>query len=69
MYDFEGFTLEWYKEVFEDTRLLIIVLNTIVIALIVGADFDDHWGDRCNWHSFYVKRRQMRNTLLSLNNV
>ena len=34
MQNFEGFTLEWYEEVFADTRLLIIVLNTFVIALL-----------------------------------
>ena len=34
MFDFEGFTWDWYKELFGDTRLLIIVLNTIIIALL-----------------------------------
>ena len=34
MHGFDGFTLKWYKEVFADTRLLIIVLNTLVIALL-----------------------------------
>ena len=34
MFDFEGFTLDWYKQLFGDTRLLIIVLNTLVIALL-----------------------------------
>ena len=34
MAHFEGFTLDWYKEVLQDTRLLIIVLNTLVIALL-----------------------------------
>lgn len=34
MHNFSGFTLGYYKEVFQDTRLLIIVLNTFVIALL-----------------------------------
>ena len=34
MFDFEGFTWDWYKELFGDTRLLIIVLNTVIIALL-----------------------------------
>lgn len=34
MNSFSGFTLDYYKEVFQDTRLLIIVLNTFVIALL-----------------------------------
>ena len=37
MRSFEGFTLEWYREVFADTRLLIIVLNTFIIALLSSA--------------------------------
>ncbi|WP_405097834.1 ABC transporter permease [Oceanobacillus sp. FSL H7-0719] len=34
MSGFEGFTLDWYRELLQDTRLLIIVLNTLVIALL-----------------------------------
>lgn len=68
MFNFESFTLDWYRELFGDTRLLIIVLNTLVIALlsalistiigVIGALFI---------HS--VKRRQTKNTILSLNSV
>ncbi|RKP51372.1 ABC transporter permease [Cohnella endophytica] len=68
MHGFEGFTLEWYDEVFHDTRLLIIVLNTVVIALfssaistilgVVGALAIDR-----------VRRSKPRNALLAMNNV
>lgn len=34
MSGFEGFTLDWYRELLGDVRLLIIVLNTFVIALL-----------------------------------
>ena len=34
MSGFDGFTLDWYRELLGDTRLLIIVLNTLVIALL-----------------------------------
>ncbi|NLJ25381.1 MAG: ABC transporter permease, partial [Firmicutes bacterium] len=37
MFAFESFTLEWYQEVFQDTRLLIILLNTVTIALLSAA--------------------------------
>lgn len=37
MHEFTGFTWEWYKEVFQDTRLVIIVINTLVIALLASA--------------------------------
>ncbi|MDO7907653.1 ABC transporter permease [Paenibacillus sp. JX-17] len=68
MHEFEGFTLEWYSEVFHDTRLIIIVINTLVIALlssviatiigIVGALAIDR-----------IRRKRVKNTILSLNNV
>lgn len=68
MYDFEGFTLDWYKQLFGDTRMLIIVLNTIVIALL-SATISTIIGVIGALGINYVKRRQMKNTLLSLNNV
>ena len=37
MHTFESFTLEWYGQVLQDTRLIIIVLNTVVIALLSSA--------------------------------
>lgn len=37
MTNFDSFTWDWYKEVFQDSRLLIIVLNTLVIALSSAA--------------------------------
>lgn len=37
MTNFDSFTWDWYKEVFQDSRLLIIVLNTLVIALLSAA--------------------------------
>jgi len=68
MHGFESFTLEWYEEVFRDTRLLIIVLNTVVIALlssaistilgVVGALAIDR-----------VRKNRQRNALLAMNNV
>ncbi|MEK3806732.1 MULTISPECIES: ABC transporter permease [unclassified Metabacillus] len=68
MYNFESFTLDWYKELFTDTRLLIIVLNTLVIALL-SALISTIIGvmGALAIHSF--KSRQTKNTLLSLNNV
>jgi len=68
MYDFEGFTLEWYKEIFEDTRLIIIVLNTIIIALLSAAisTIIGIFGALGIW---YVKKWHAKNVLLSLNNV
>lgn len=68
MYNFEGFSLEWYRELFQDTRLLIIVLNTIVIAFL-SALFSTIIGVLGALAIYLAKRRQTKNTLLSLNNV
>lgn len=68
MRDFEGFTLEWYQEVFADTRLLIIVLNTFVIALLSSA-LSTILGIAGALAIHYVRRYKPKNTLLTLNNV
>ena len=39
MNQFTGFTLDNYRNVFEDTRLLTIVLNTFLLALITFYSF------------------------------
>ena len=59
---------DWYKELFGDTRLLIIVLNTIIIALL-SAVISTIIGVIGALGVFYVKRRTTKNTLLSFNNV
>jgi spermidine/putrescine transport system permease protein len=68
MFDFEGFTWDWYKELFGDTRLLIIVLNTVIIALL-SAVISTIFGVIGALGISYVKRRTIKNTLLSFNNV
>jgi spermidine/putrescine transport system permease protein len=68
MSDFEGFTLEWYKELFNDTRLLIIVLNTLVVALL-SALFSTIIGVFGALMIYSTRKRNTENTLLSLNNV
>jgi len=68
MYQFEGFTLDWYRELFGDTRLLIIVLNTVIIALLSAA-ISTILGVAGALAIYYSRRRRVKNTLLSLNNV
>lgn len=68
MYDFEGFTLDWYKELFSDTRLLIIVVNTLVIALL-SALFSTIIGVLGALVIHSAKKRRTKNAWLSLNNV
>ncbi|KWZ76534.1 MULTISPECIES: ABC transporter permease [Heyndrickxia] len=68
MHEFTGFTWEWYKEVFQDTRLVIIVINTLVIALLASA-ISTVIGVMGALAIRFVKRRRTKNALLSLNNV
>lgn len=68
MYDFESFTFDWYKELFQDTRLLIIVLNTIVIALL-SALISTIIGVLGAMMIYKIRSSRTKNTLLSLNNI
>ena len=65
---FEGFTWDNYLAVFEDTRLITIVLNTLLIALLSSlvASTIGTFGALA---IYYTKKRQTRTTLLSLNNI
>ncbi len=68
MHGFESFTLEWYEEVFQDTRLLIIVLNTVVIALLSSA-ISTILGVIGALAIQRVRKIRQRNSLLAMNNV
>ncbi|MED3661914.1 ABC transporter permease [Ureibacillus terrenus] len=68
MHDFESFTLEHYRAVFEDSRLLVILINTVIIALLSGL-ISTIIGTLGAIGIFSIKRRNIRNILLSLNNI
>jgi spermidine/putrescine transport system permease protein len=68
MSNFDGFTLDWYKELFQDTRLLIIVLNTLVVALL-SALFSTIFGVLGAIWIDSLKKQKAQNTFLSLNHV
>lgn len=68
MHGFESFTFEWYEEVFQDTRLLIIVLNTVVIALLSAA-ISTIVGVLGALAVHRVRSLKPRNALLAMNNV
>lgn len=68
MHDFQSFTFKWYRDVLSDDRLLIIVLNTIVIALLSAA-VATILGVIGALAIYYVKRQRTKNALLALNNV
>ncbi|MFF5993133.1 ABC transporter permease [Lysinibacillus sp. KU-BSD001] len=68
MNDFESFTLEHYAAVFEDTRLIVILINTVLVALLSGL-IATIVGTLGAIGIVSIKDKKMRNTLLSLNNV
>lgn len=68
MNHFESFTLEHYQAVFEDSRLLVILINTVIVALL-SALISTIIGTLGAIGIVTVKDSKMRNTLLSLNNV
>ena len=68
MNSFTGFTWEHYQAVFEDTRLIGIVLNTFLVALL-SALSATAIGTMGAIFIYYTKKRSTKNALLSLNNV
>ena len=68
MSNFESFTLEHYAAVFEDKRLIIIVINTIVIALL-SALLSTTIGVMGALAIYFMRNKKMRNAVLSLNNI
>lgn len=68
MHHFEGFTLEWYQEVFHDTRLLMIVLNTLIVALFSSL-LSTVLGVIGALAIYYVKNWRVKHALLTFNNV
>lgn len=68
MSSFESFTMEHYAAVIEDTRLIVILLNTILVALLSGL-IATIIGTMGAIGIASVRNKQLRGTLLSLNNV
>lgn len=68
MNEFTGFTWEHYAEVFADTRLITIVINTLLVAFL-SALIATLIGTFGAMGIYYTKRRQARNALLSFNNI
>lgn len=68
MSGFESFTLEHYAAVFNDTRLIVILINTIVIALL-SALISTTIGVLGALAIVFIRNKTMRNAVLSLNNI
>ena len=68
MNHFTGFTWDNYRAVFQDTRLLIIVLNTFMLAFL-SALLATAVGTFGAMAIYYMRKRSTRNAILSLNNI
>ena len=68
MNSFESFTWEHYAAVFEDSRLIVILLNTVIVALLSGL-IATVIGTLGAIGIVSLKDKKMRHTLLSLNNI
>ncbi|MFC3419826.1 ABC transporter permease [Salinicoccus hispanicus] len=68
MTNFDGFTLEHYKSVFTDRRLIVILLNTVAVALI-SAGLATLIGIGGAIGLYNIRMKRLKQSLLSLNNV
>ncbi|MCM3693434.1 ABC transporter permease [Neobacillus niacini] len=68
MGSFEGFTLEHYQAVFDDNRLLVILINTVIVALL-SALIATIIGTLGAVGIVSLKDNKLRNIVLSLNNI
>lgn len=68
MNQFSGFSLQHYQAVFADTRLIIIVLNTFMLAFL-SALLATVIGTFGAMGIYYTKKRRTRTALLSANNI
>lgn len=68
MTHFEGFTLDHYKSVFSDRRLIVIILNTLAVALI-AASVSTLIGVCGAYGIHYMRNKKLKVGLLTLNNI
>lgn len=68
MNSFTGFSMRHFAELFSDTRLIVILLETFMLAFL-SALIATAVGTFGALSIYYVKKRQQRMALLSLNNI
>ncbi|MEK3952861.1 ABC transporter permease [Psychrobacillus sp. FSL K6-1464] len=68
MNKFESFTWEHYSAVFSDTRLIMILLNTVIVALL-SALIATIVGVFGSIGIVFMRNKSLRRSILSLNNV
>ncbi|MDO4814752.1 MAG: ABC transporter permease [Gemella sp.] len=68
MVTFEGFSWVHYQELMENTRLIVIVINTIVVALLSGV-FSAILGTLGALGIYSLKTNKFKNSYLVTNNI
>lgn len=68
MLSFEEFSLIHYKELLENTRMIVIIINTIVVALLCGV-FSSILGTFGAISIYSLKRKKLKNKFLVANNI
>jgi spermidine/putrescine transport system permease protein len=68
MIHFDGFTLEHYKSLFQNDRLMSVIFNTIAVALI-AASVSTVVGTMGAIALYHLRNKKMKVSLLTLNNV
>ncbi len=68
MSNFEQFTIEHYGAVFKDSRLLVIVLNTLIVALF-SALLSTTIGVLGALAIYFMKNKKAKDAVLSINNI
>ncbi len=68
MNNFESFTFDYYLSVFTDSRLIVILMNTIAVALI-SSSIATIIGICGALSLYFLKNHKMRTSLLNINNI
>lgn len=68
MIHFDGFTLEHYKSLFQNDRLMSVIFNTIAVALI-AASVSTVIGTMGAIALYHLRNKKMKVSMLTLNNV
>ncbi len=68
MGNFEGFSLIWYEELFRDTRMITVIINTFLIGLL-SAFISTIFGIIGAFSITSIKNRKFRSFIESINSI
>ena len=68
MVNFEGFSLQWYQQLFENTDMLVVIIDTIILGL-VSALISTIIGTFGAITIYFMKSKRQKDIILSLNSI